>query len=347
MSRDDEKRNTDTTKTKASGRKTLSEGMTDATKMGVLFPGSNHVRQKPQESKRAGSRQKQRRSPTTSAQDIKIADQATKAFLLNELERKVNARDGTRSVEISMREAIVRAQCATALKGSPLAQRHLLDRIERYEREEASEIARQHEVFERYREDCWERIECAREKGGIPPDPLPHPDDIVLEPGKPVRVIGPLTVEEAATTEENCRLRDVLILQDELDRRAFIDSPENSASDRPGGALLIALFLNESLPLRLQIDEIRIALMQMKYQGMPKRVLLKELRRAWRSLGKNVRRGYIFPSMRIAENILESFVCLLNDYRRDRISLHEFANELFVRLKAGAHHPRQRTPDTV
>lgn len=147
-------------------------------------------------------------------------------------------------------------------------------------------------------------IAKAKKRGEAPPDPLPHPDDIVIEPGERVRFRGPVTEEEAEKFEEIGRLRDVLLMQHALDERSYDDVADRDLLDGPGSALLFAMIANSALPPRMQIDDLQMISIQMRYEGMPKRKLLKELFRAWRSLGVRPRRGFVFPPMRFGRDLL-------------------------------------------
>lgn len=224
------------------------------------------------------------------------------ATILKEAERPIPIRDGGKLSQISAREAVARALYATAVKGHPYALRTVIEMLGRAERDEAREVAEEHELFEAYRARCWKEIEEAKAKGVPLPTPLPHPDDIIIEPGKRVRFIGPLDESEAAKLDRTCQLRDILLMQDALDQKLAV-----GGDIKPGGALLCALVLNQLLPGRMQLSDDAILFRQMRHETTPKRTLLKDLYQAWRDLGVALPRGWAFPPLEFVEERLRLY----------------------------------------
>ncbi|HOV04882.1 MAG TPA: DUF5681 domain-containing protein [Kaistiaceae bacterium] len=256
------------------------------------------------------------RPPREAEPDIRIHHQTTKARLLEELRRPIQVRENGRTVEMSVDQALIRAEIAGALKGNAYAQRHLHDRIERLEREEAIEIARQNAVFLEYQARCRAEIETAKQRGEPLPNPVPHPDDIVIEDGKRVRFIGPVDETEVAKCERDCRVRDTLLMQDSLDERSYDQSSAHAPEDQPGSAMLLAVALDKTLPPRLRLSEAAMTVAYSRHDATPKRVLLKKLYRAWRSLGYRVERGRTFPPLAIVEARLRTIFGIVATIQR-------------------------------
>jgi len=211
-------------------------------------------------------------------------------------------------------EAVHRKQIATALGGNAYAQKHVIDRHDRAELERRQEIAKEIEIFSLYAETQRAEIAAAKANGQPVPDPLPHPDDMIMDPETGVRFVGPFTEEGRAVIEENARVRDVLIMQHVLDcRMTEVDSSD--PLDGPGCALAFAQTMNPSLPQRYQLSEAMLVTLTHRYNTWSKRKILKEVYRAWRALGVRVPKGRTLPSLRFAEKAFDGIIELLTTGR--------------------------------
>lgn len=246
---------------------------------------------------------------------LTIGMQPTKGFLLSEAKRAIRIREGDAYSEISAAHALVRAIFNTALKGHPYAQRTLVERLDRLEREEAHEIAEEQAFWEDYHDRCRAKIDAARRAGEAAPIPLPHPDDIVIDPGRRVRFTGPVDEEQAGKFDGYCQLRDALVLQDALDEKLFGAEAAEPTANRPGGALLMAVTINGSLPKRLQISEGLLTLRMMQLNATSRRELLKRVFQSWRALGIYRPRGSRFPPLEQTRRALEWRFALIAAFR--------------------------------
>jgi hypothetical protein len=131
----------------------------------------------------------------------------------------VSIKENGQSVSIPMFEGIIRAQMAAAGKGNWLAQRDSLLRIERALSVVARDQQEKREFWQRYRDEKFAEIERAKRNVMPVPSPLPHPDDIVIEPGEDVRIDGPIDEADMALCAKTCLYRDTLLLQDALDEK--------------------------------------------------------------------------------------------------------------------------------
>mgnify|MGYP001791775472 CR=1 FL=1 len=125
------------------------------------------------------------------------------AILRKAIDQKIKITEGGHTKEISIQEAITRSQTAQALKGSPIAQRDVINRIDRLQaaeecekraREEAerdaaiAKIQSDADVFEymvnvkKCQAKAWAE---AKASGKDEPDfSWPHPDDIMIDEGR-------------------------------------------------------------------------------------------------------------------------------------------------------------------
>jgi hypothetical protein len=121
---------------------------------------------------------------------------STNALALKEAERLISVREGGETREIPAIEAVLRKQIASALGGNAYAQKHVIERHVWAECEERERRHKDIEFWEEYQKQKWEEIENASSRGEAPPSLLPHPDDIVLDYDKGVRIRGPIDEEE-------------------------------------------------------------------------------------------------------------------------------------------------------
>jgi len=225
-------------------------------------------------------------------------DRSASRLLLQEADRSITLTDASGSTEITGIQAVIRKEYVTAMKGNPLAQKHVIERYDLAERDRRRSIAGENEIWRLYRDRTRKEIADAKAKGETPPDPLPHPEDIVLDPDKGVQFLGPMLPEQVDDIEEACRTRDLLVLQDQLDRRLAKDTVVEDPLDRPGAALLYACSLNSWVPLRWQLSEGAMCSAMMRADNLTKRELLKTVYQGWRALGRPVPRGETFVSVR-------------------------------------------------
>lgn len=126
-------------------------------------------------------------------QGMKAADE----FLRLEAYRPVTVREGDQIIELPAIQAVFRAMGVSAMKGNRFAQKTLAEMVAKMEAEqqrirlEAFETAFEYKL-------AWEREIARCRQHGLPdPEPLPHPDDVMLDPVTvQVRVLGPQTKEQ-------------------------------------------------------------------------------------------------------------------------------------------------------
>lgn len=241
------------------------------------------------------------------------------------------------NVSIPMSEAIIRAQMTIAAKGNPLAQRDALLRYERSLCEVARERQEMQQFWQHYRDQKWAEIEKAKRNGQPLPTPLPHPDDIVIEPGEAVRINGPIDEDDMALRVQTCLFRDTLLLQDALDVR--LAKPGDGY--RLGGSLMWAMAFNNLIYKRFQLNENQLIWQSLRNAAIPKRELLKTLCRSWRTLGITASRGMRSASLDIVEALVQFEADIraairAGDIDRDEFMRREFndaALEIMARIK--------------
>jgi len=129
-------------------------------------------------------------------------EERMKEIVLGEAYRTIKVNDGAGQVSVPMAQAIIRSLAFNAAKGNQRAQRLFTELLATTERENKRAHDEWLEVAITYKVD-WERELARREQLGITgPEPLPHPDHVLVDlRNNSVRIVGPATREEKAEWE--------------------------------------------------------------------------------------------------------------------------------------------------
>lgn len=132
----------------------------------------------------------------------------TEDFLLMEAYRPVTIREGEQVIQLPAIQAVFRALGVSAMKGNRLAQKTMAEMVERTE---ATHYQSKYELFSAmfdYKRHWDEEIERCRRLGLPEPQPVPHPDDIIINVNTgEVKFLGPKTKEEKQRLEEGLARR--------------------------------------------------------------------------------------------------------------------------------------------
>jgi hypothetical protein len=126
-------------------------------------------------------------------------DERLKGIILDEAYRTINVNEGAKRFSLSMAQAVVRALALSAARGQLRSAQTFMALLSGAERANKALRDEYLEAALAYKAE-WEReLERRRQSGETGPEPLPHPDDIVidLQTGA-VAVKGPMTKEEKA-----------------------------------------------------------------------------------------------------------------------------------------------------
>lgn len=126
-----------------------------------------------------------------------LSEDRLKQIVLQEAYRDVAVRDGDKTVNVPMAQAIVRSMAMNAAKGNHRSQKTFTEMVAHVERENRALRDQMLETAIEYKTGWEIEIERCRKLGIEPPEPIPHPDDIVIDfrTGE-VHVNGPFTKEE-------------------------------------------------------------------------------------------------------------------------------------------------------
>lgn len=124
-------------------------------------------------------------------------------IVLDEAYRAITVQDGGRAVTVPMAQAIVRSLAVNAAKGQHRAQRLFTDLLSSTERQTRLLNDEWLETAITYKVEWQQELERRARLGIDGPDPLPHPDHVVIDLRKgTARITGPATPEEKARHEE-------------------------------------------------------------------------------------------------------------------------------------------------
>lgn len=164
-----------------------------------------------------------------------LNEERLKDIIIDEAYRDIKVRDGDRNVTLPMAQAIIRALAVNAARGQHRAQQLFAELLA------ATEAANKRlhdewlEAAMEYKMSWDNEIERCRRAGLEIPEPLPHPDDIVIDMRtSQVIVKGPMTPEEkvkwdrlreakAAYEMELRELREMLIDDPEFRHRKLVE----------------------------------------------------------------------------------------------------------------------------
>jgi hypothetical protein len=126
-----------------------------------------------------------------------LHEERLKSILMEEAYRIITVNDGARQVSIPMAQAVIRSLAVNAAKGNQRAQRLFTELLGSIERENKRLHDEWIEVATNYKVEWDMELERRKRLGITAPDPIPHPDHIVIDyrTGE-VQIKGPMTKEE-------------------------------------------------------------------------------------------------------------------------------------------------------
>ena len=128
-----------------------------------------------------------------------LNEERMKTIVVDEAYRKISVRDGERNVKIPIIQAIIRGIALSAAKGQQRSQRVFTSLLQTTEKENKALSDEYLKTAIKYKVESEKELERRKRHGIIAPDPIPHPDDIVIDFNTSgVRIKGPFTKEEKA-----------------------------------------------------------------------------------------------------------------------------------------------------
>ena len=149
---------------------------------------------KPGQSGNVKGRPRKKPKPSGVPQDW---DQRYKDIFLEEAYRTIPIREGDKTIKIPLIQAVVRRMGLDALRGDHKALKMYLGAANKIEDEKSQENLDWLDAILAWKWKCVDELEHCKRHNLVPPEMIPHPDNIILHPKTGlVHVIGPLTKEE-------------------------------------------------------------------------------------------------------------------------------------------------------
>jgi len=157
-----------------------------------------------------GAKNKKKIEPLSNADEPLLgSDQPTRKLILQEAYRNVRVREGERIIEMPINQAIIRAMQQKALKGCRHSQREFMMIVRQIEADQKFDQLDGFKVFVEYKQDAENEIARCKALGNEPPEMIPHPDDIEINPRLGTYALrGPMTIEEKRDQDKLLEQRD-------------------------------------------------------------------------------------------------------------------------------------------
>jgi Family of unknown function (DUF5681) len=125
-----------------------------------------------------------------------LNEERLKKLIIEEAYRTIKVTEGKRQITIPMVQAILRSQAMKAARGDHRAQQKFTELLSETER--ANKALRDAHLEEaiKYKIHWEEELQRRKELGATWPDPVPHPDHVVILRTGEVFITGPITTEE-------------------------------------------------------------------------------------------------------------------------------------------------------
>ena len=143
--------------------------------------------------------------PKGSANKVKkpaLNEERMKSILLDEAYRTIKVNEGTGQISVPMAQAVIRSLAVNVVKGNQRAQRLFTELLFTTERENKRLHDEWLDVATTYKVEWDRELERRRRLGIVAPDPLPHPDHVVINyrTGE-VEIKGPMTRKRTSSTK--------------------------------------------------------------------------------------------------------------------------------------------------
>ncbi|WFL78272.1 DUF5681 domain-containing protein [Altererythrobacter arenosus] len=182
----------------------------DRYEVGYGRPPSEHRFQKGQSGNPNG-RPKGAKNKPPRGQGMDFGTQPANQMLLEEAYRTVTIREGEKFVDLPVIKAVFRSMGVSAMKGNRLAQATMTELVRGIEEEDRQIRSSYFDTACEYKWNWEQAIAHARKHGLEVPEPIPHPDDVIVDIRKAeVRYEGPMTPEEKKRWDRMLEFRDEL-----------------------------------------------------------------------------------------------------------------------------------------
>ena len=155
-----------------------------------------------------------------------LNEERMKSILLDEAYRTIKVNEGLGQISVPMAQAVIRSLAVNAVKGNQRAQRLFTELLFTTERENKRLHDEWLDVATTYKVEWDRELERRQRLGIIAPDPVPHPDHVVINYRTgDVEIKGPMTKEE--------KVKHDLFAKSKVEFQAELDELEQLLRDEP------------------------------------------------------------------------------------------------------------------
>lgn len=160
-----------------------------------------------------------RAKPKSVSQSLEFGAQPANAMLMDEAYRMVSIREGDQVIQLPAIKAVFRAMSVSAMKGNRHAQQLIAELVRGIEESDRKSRMDLFETMVEYKVDGEKVIADAKARNLLPPEMIPHPEDIIIDlKNSTASVCGPWTKEEKETWDR--QLECLGELQEDVSRHA-------------------------------------------------------------------------------------------------------------------------------
>lgn len=207
-----------------------------------------------------------------------FADKPSEGFLAEEAYRLVTLRENGKLIQLPAKQAVLRSLAMEAIKGKRLSQKLFMS-ITNDAEEKHWDARLDHYAELAVLKRKGERIMAEHQQGGTsPPELLPHPDDIVLNPStSEAFVVGPETREDLPYYQYLIAFRDHLLLRSVCARKSGKGPKIQVEGNTSCSHLFYACLLDRALPKRFRWSDEQYLSLSRDYGYLTRRQLERRI----------------------------------------------------------------------
>lgn len=211
---------------------------------------------------------------------LRLSDAPSERIFEEEIYRPVKLRENGKEIELSTIQAVTRSQTTSAIKGNRLAQKEVIARAERLEREKQDQKIARYVELKQYKERGEKIIsECAKKDKPIP-KLLPHPEDIFLNPVTGDACInGPETEADERYYETAKLMRDHMLLMHVDAKKSKKGLKLEHEGEQFCAYAIFAHTMDLTMPKRFRWVNYEDSKLIREYEDLPKKARLAKISR--------------------------------------------------------------------